>query len=82
MIGEAGEAHRVSEAMDEAILKALRENEGLGPDHPRGLMTKQVAEQTKQPLDTTKIALNDMADRGLVHRSIFFWSTGEDSANE
>jgi DNA-binding IclR family transcriptional regulator len=60
--------------MEAAILNALRANEALwlGRD-PVGLMTKEVAEQAKLPLSRAQTLLNDMADRGLVHRSTFFW---------
>ena len=66
-------------ATEAAILNALRVNEALwlGRD-PVGLMTKEVAEQAKLPLVRAQTILNDIADRGLVHRSTFFWFSGRD----
>jgi DNA-binding MarR family transcriptional regulator len=64
-----------------AILEALRANEGLGLGHARtGLMTKEVAERARLSLGDAQTALNDMANRGLVHRSTFYWYSGAPNA--
>jgi len=66
-------------ATEAAILEALRANEGLGLGHARtGLMTKEVAERARLSLGDAQTALNDMANRGLVHRSTFYWYSGAD----
>jgi DNA-binding IclR family transcriptional regulator len=63
---------------EEQILDVLRAHEGMvfGFEPFQGLMTKEVAERTKLPLDTVQSTLNELANRGVVHRSSFFWYTG------
>jgi hypothetical protein len=71
----------VADTTEDAILRVLRANEGVGLGRvPVGLMSKEVAEQTKLSLGETQKALNDMAQRGLVHRSFFYWYSGRDPA--
>lgn len=62
---------------EDLILRALRAKEGLF-FNDQGLMTKEVAERTGMSLGEAESVLRGMADRGLVHRSSFFWYTGRD----
>ena len=70
----------MADTTEATILKVLGAHEARWLDRDAvGLMTKEVAERAKLPLDKTQKALNDMADRGLVRRSMFFWRLGEDA---
>ena len=60
---------------DDLILRVIRAREGFFFKE-QGLMTKEVAEQTGLSLGEAESVLRDMADRGLVHRSSFFWYSG------
>jgi hypothetical protein len=70
----------MADTTEATILKVLGAHDarGLGRD-AIGLMTKEVAERAKLPLHETQIALNDMAERGLVRRSMFFWRLAGDT---
>ena len=74
-IGEAGKAQGVAELTEDLILQALRAKQGLFLKD-QGLMTKEVAEKTGLSVGEDERVLSGMADRGLIHRSSFFWYTG------
>jgi DNA-binding IclR family transcriptional regulator len=61
--------------VEDLILRILRAKEGLLFED-QGLMAKEVAEHAGLPLAETQSLLRGMAERGLVHRSSFFWYTG------
>jgi len=60
---------------EELILRVIRAREGLF-FKDQGLMTKEIAEQAGLSTRDAEGVLRDMADRGLVHRSSFFWYSG------
>jgi len=64
---------------EDLILHVLRAKEGLFFED-QGLMTKEVAERTGLSLGEAEKVLTDMAARGLIHRSSFFWYTGTEPA--
>ena len=61
---------------EDLILRIILAREGLFFKDRRGLMTKEVAEQTGLSVGEAESVLRDMAVRGLVHRSSFFWYSG------
>jgi hypothetical protein len=67
-------AQRVADMTEDLILRAIQAREGLF-FKDQGLMT-EVAEQAGLSVGEAQSVLRGMADRGLVHRSSFFWYSG------